>query len=199
MTAETLLIVLIRVLVPFTILRWPLAGGLLALVADALDIVLASLIDLGGLWQYHELDKYLDAYYLAFEWAAAQRWEELGRRAATVLFAYRVIGVFLFELTGTRVFLFYFPNLFEYYFLVQAAARQFLPGYQLTPRGLLVILAVLVPPKMVQEYFLHYQRALDDVVAVEVIEDVYRAILDWLRGLFGALRVMPSVRGRFYG
>ena len=49
MTAETLIIVAIRLLVPVTILRWPLLGGVLSLIADALDIVLATLLDLGGL------------------------------------------------------------------------------------------------------------------------------------------------------
>ena len=32
MTTETLLIIALRVLLPLTILRWPLAGGILALI-----------------------------------------------------------------------------------------------------------------------------------------------------------------------
>ncbi len=118
MTAETLLIVLIRIIVPLTILRWPLAGGVLALLADALDIVLASLIDLGGLWSYHSLDKYLDTYYLGLEAIVAQRWLALPRWTATLLFGYRLIGVVLLEPTNIRMLLFVFPALFENFFLV---------------------------------------------------------------------------------
>ncbi|MEX0786023.1 MAG: hypothetical protein WD939_05250 [Dehalococcoidia bacterium] len=189
MTSETLIIIVIRLLVPLTILRWPLAGGLLALLADALDIVLASLIDLGGLWNYHQLDKYLDTYYLVIEAVVAQRWLELPRWTATGLFGYRLIGFALFEITDIRVFLFVFPNLFENFFLFYAALLRFFPDYELTPRRLAVWLAILLVPKMVQEYVIHYQRWLDDVVAVDVIEDVKDAVLDWLGNVFGSARL----------
>jgi len=181
MTVETFIIVLIRLLVPVTILRWPLVGGVLSLIVDALDIVLVTLLDLGGVWNYHALDKYLDMYYLTLEVAVAQRWEALPRWTATALYGYRLAGVILFEATGIRVFLFFFPALFENFFLFNAARLQFLPTYELTPRRLAFWLTVLLIPKMVQEYFIHYRRALDDVVAVDVIEDVSGAILDWFR------------------
>jgi len=188
MTSETLIIILIRLIVPLTILRWPLAGGLLALAADALDIVLASLIDLGGLWNYHQLDKYLDTYYLALEAVVAQRWQDLPRFAATALFGYRLVGVVLFEVTDIRAFLFFFPALFENFFLFYCVLLRFFPDYELTPRRLGVWLAILLVPKMVQEYVIHYQRWLDDVVAVDVIEDVVKTILDWLQAPFGLVR-----------
>ena len=185
MTTETLIIVLIRLIVPLTIFRWPLAGGVLALVADALDIVLASLIDLGGLWSYHSLDKYLDTYYMGIEAVVAQRWAALPRWTATALFGYRLIGVVLFEATNIRLFLFFFPALFENFYLFYAALRRFWPDYDLTPKRLAFWLAVLLVPKMVQEYVIHYARWLDDVVAVDVIEDVARAIINWLKSPFG--------------
>ncbi len=188
MTAETLLIIVLRVLLPLTILRWPLAGGILALLADALDIVFASLVDLGGLWQYHNLDKYLDTYYLALEAIVAQRWTALPRWTATLLFAYRLTGVVLFEVTNIRLFLFFFPALFENFFLFYAALLRFAPDYELTMRRLGMWLAILLVPKMIQEYVLHYQQWLDDVVAVEVIEDVVRTILGWLGKPFGVIR-----------
>ena len=184
MTAETALIVVLRLVIPLAILRWPFAGGVLALLADMLDIVLASLIDLGGLWNYHELDKYLDTYYLALEAVVAQRWVPLERWTATLLFAYRLIGVVLFEATGTRVFLFFFPALFENFFLFNAGRLQFFPQYGLTPRRLAAWLVVLLVPKMVQEYVIHYQRWLDDVVAVDVIKEIYDAVIDWFGDRF---------------
>ncbi len=198
MTAETLLIVVLRLIIPLAIFRWPLVGGVLALAADALDIVLASLIDLGGLWNYHALDKLLDTYYLAIEAIVAQRWAALPRWTATALFGYRLTGVALFEVTDIRVFLFIFPALFENFYLFYAALRRFFPAYDLTPRRLAVWLAVLLVPKMIQEYVIHYARWLDDVVAVDVIEDVTRAIADWLRAVFGYVgwwRRVPLRRG----
>ncbi len=189
MTSETLIIVLIRLVIPLSIPRWPLLGGILSLIADALDIVLATLLnryaDLGGLWNYHQLDKYLDTYYLAIEVGVAQRWESLPRWTATALFGYRLIGVMLFEVTNIRVFLFFFPAVFENFFLFYAAVLQFLPQYVLTPRRLVVWLVILLVPKLAQEYVLHYARLLDDVVAVDVVEDVSRAIIDWFRDRLG--------------
>jgi hypothetical protein len=188
MTQETLLIIALRLLLPLTILRWPLAGGILALTLDALDIVFASLIDLGGLWQYHNLDKYLDTYYLALEAIVAQRWLPIPRTAATLLFFYRLTGVVLFEVTNIRLFLFFFPALFENFFLFYAALLRFAPDYELTLRRLGFWLTILLVPKMFQEYVLHYQQWLDNVVAVEVIEDVARTSYDWLGKLFGVIR-----------
>lgn len=179
MTAETLLIIGLRLVIPLTILRWPLLGGVLALIADALDVVLATLVDLGGLWNYHQLDKYLDTYYLALEAIVAQRWETLPRWTATGLFGYRLVGVVLFEITNVRMILFFFPALFENFFLFYAVLLQFFPQYDLTPRRLVMWLAILLVPKMIQEYVIHYQRWLDDVVAVDVIKDIYYEVTGW--------------------
>ena len=187
MTAETAIIVVIRLIVPLSILRWPLAGGLLALAVDALDIVLATVIDLGGLWSYHNLDKLLDTYYLGLEVVVAQRWAPLARWTATGLFGFRAIGVILFQATNMREFLFFFPGLFENFFLFNAVLLQFYPRYVLTPRRLGMWLAILLVPKMAQEYVLHYQRWLDDVVAVDVIEDISRTIIGWFQWLFGLI------------
>lgn len=185
MTAETLIIIAIRLVIPLAIFRWPFYGAILSIVADALDIVLATLLDLGGLWNYHQLDKYLDTYYLAIEALVAQRWQDLPRWTASVLFGYRLIGFVLFEATDIRALLFFFPALLDFYFVFYAAVQQFFPRYELTPRRLAFWLVILLVPKLAQEYVIHYARLLDDVVAVDVIEDISRAIIDWFRGLFG--------------
>jgi hypothetical protein len=178
---ETLLVVSIRLLVPLLILRWPLWGGIAAIVADNLDVVLASLIEWGGIWNYHRLDKLLDSYYLTVMAAVALRWDTPARETSLVLYVFRLIGVILFETTGIRKFLFFFPAVFETFFLFNAARLQFFSQYALTTPRLVFWLIVVSIPKLVQEYFIHYQQALDDVVAVEVIEDVKDAILNWLK------------------
>jgi hypothetical protein len=192
-TAETLIIVSIRLVVPLSILRWPLAGGLLSLVTDALDIILIQLLDLGGVGDYQRLDKYLDMYYLSLEAVVVQGWLLLPRLTATMLFAYRVIGVALFEVTDVRLFLFAFPNLFENFFLFYLVVLQFFPDYVLTIRRLVSWLGILLIPKMAQEYVIHYARLLDELVAVDIIADVSWAVIDWLRDIFGLLwRSWPS-------
>ena len=131
-----LMVIAIRLLVPLTILRWPLAGGLLSLVVDAVDVVLVDAIA-GVMGQppefgpiYAQLDKWLDLYYLAFELVVARRWQEVvPRRTAYVLFGWRLLGVILFEITVSRPLLVVFPNLFENYFLFILIARRWFPRF----------------------------------------------------------------------
>jgi hypothetical protein len=191
MTATTLVIVAYRLLIPLSILRWPFIGAVLSIIADAVDIVIATLmlryLHTGDVWSYHELDKYLDTYYLFIECLVAQRWPALPRWTANALFSYRVIGVVVFEVTDARCLLLVFPALFDFFFLFYAGVTQYLPQYEVTPRRLFFWLAVLLVPKLAQEYAIHYKRWLDDIVAVDIISDVTNAILDWFRRVFGAV------------
>lgn len=179
MTTEALIVIAIRLVVPLSILRWPLAGALLAVAADALDIIAIQLLDFGGVGDYHRLDKFLDGYYLTLEVAVAQSWPSLYRRTATVLYAYRMLGVVLFEVTNARVLLLVFPNLFENVFIFYLVVVRFFPSYPLTRRRLALWLGVLLIPKLTQEYILHYAKLLDDHVAVDIIADMARAVIDW--------------------
>jgi hypothetical protein len=161
-----LIVIALRLLLPLTILRWPLAGGLLALVVDAVDVVLVDAIA-GFLGQppefgpiYAQLDKWLDLYYLGLEVVVARRWvEAVPRRTAYVLFAWRLVGVILFEITVYRPLLVLFPNLFENYFLYVLVARRWFPRF--VPRTVnqsLVVSLVLLIPKEIQEYVLHWEE-----------------------------------------
>src|SRR3954447_2078291 len=113
------LVIALRLLLPLTILRWPLAGGLLAMLVDAIDVVLvdaiASVLGQPGEFGpfYAQIDKWLDLWYLSVELWVTRRWiETLSRRAAAGLFGWRLIGVILFEVTVSHPLLFVFPNLF---------------------------------------------------------------------------------------
>ena len=161
-----LIVIALRLLLPLTILRWPLAGGLLALFVDAVDVVLVDAIA-GFLGQppefgpiYAQLDKWLDLYYLGLEVVVARRWvDAVPRRTAYVLFAWRLVGVILFEITVYRPLLVLFPNLFENYFLYVLVARRWFPRF--VPRTVnqsLVVSLVLLIPKEIQEYVLHWEE-----------------------------------------
>jgi hypothetical protein len=161
-----LIVIALRLIVPLTILRWPLAGGLVSLVVDAVDVVLvdglATLLgepaEFGPF--YAQIDKWLDLYYLSLELVVVWGWPEpLVRRAAIVLFGWRLIGVILFEITATRPLLVVFPNLFENVYLYVLIVRRFAPA--LLPRTLpqlLVVLLVLFIPKAIQEWILHWEE-----------------------------------------
>ncbi|MBI5289137.1 MAG: hypothetical protein HY873_09210 [Chloroflexi bacterium] len=170
----------VRLALPLTIIRWPLAGGLLAIAADTIDILIFNALGFPEMG-YQRFDKLLDLYYLALELVVVQRWAPFERIVASALFAWRLAGVVLFEAIGARSALLLFPNMFEVHYLLVLAARRWAPGYELTPARTGVALAILLVPKLAQEYALHYARWLDNLVAFEVISDVARWIGDRLQ------------------
>jgi hypothetical protein len=162
MSAGEAIVIALRILIPLSILRYPLAGGIAAMVIDALDVVLISVMHLGGFGDhYAELDKALDSYYLTLELIVAFRWESpYARVPAIALYVYRMIGVVVFELTHARVTLFIFPNLFENWWLYVVIVARFFPSlYPKSLKSMLIPMIILLIPKMAQEYLLHYQEA----------------------------------------
>jgi hypothetical protein len=76
------------------------------------------------------------------------------------LFAWRVIGVIAFELSGWRGVLFIFPNLFENWYLFVLIVWRFFPRVTLvTWKQCLGWLAIVYIPKVGQEYLLHVAEA----------------------------------------
>ncbi len=160
-TGETVVIGL-RLFVPLLILRYCVAGGIVAMLLDGADVIITDALDLGGFGDhYAELDKVLDSYYLTLELLVALGWRNAwARLPAVALFAYRLIGVALFEFTEARIFLFIFPNMFENWWLYVAVVMKWFP--RAVPhdfRTLIIPMLALLVPKMAQEYLLHFAEA----------------------------------------
>lgn len=160
-TGETVVIGL-RLFVPLLILRYWVAGGIVAMLLDGADVIITDALDLGGFGDhYAELDKVLDSYYLTLELLVALGWRNAwARLPAVALFAYRLIGVALFEFTEARIFLFIFPNMFENWWLYVAVVMKWFP--RAVPhdfRTLIIPMFALLVPKMAQEYLLHFAEA----------------------------------------
>ena len=97
---EALVIALIRVAGSLPVLRWAFVGGLIAVFIDLSDLFLRQAIDLGGLSNYQEWDKWVDQVYIWLFLIVALRWGGWERRVALGLFAWRLIGFIAF--TGRR-------------------------------------------------------------------------------------------------
>lgn len=178
MTLEVLLIAGIRIAGSLPVLRWPLAGGLLAVVVDLSDLLLRDVIDLGGIPDYQAFDKWIDQVYLAAFLVVARRWTGPERTIAVALYAYRLLGFVAFELSGERALLLLFPNVFELWFLVVAAVHRFRPGFAWAPVATAATLAVLLVLKELQEWALHGARMFDGISSLEFLDSVRR----WLTG-----------------
>jgi hypothetical protein len=178
MTLEVVVIGAVRVLGSLPVLRWPLAGGILAILVDLSDLLLRDTLDLGGIPDYQSFDKWADQVYLGLFLVVALRWSGIERSIAVGLYLFRLVGFIAFELTGERMLLLVFPNVFEPWFLVVAAIHHWRPGFAWRPPTLGATLAVLVVVKEVQEWALHGARLFDGMSSLEFLDRI-RA---WLTG-----------------
>lgn len=164
-----ILVIALRVIASFLILRYPLAGGFFALFLDAIDRTAIRLIVGPADYEfqtfffnhYNSFDKLLDLLYLSTEFSVVLRWKEtLARNAATALFVLRLFGVLLFEITGLRFLLFFMPNIFEFFYLAYLSIRKRIPDWEIkTGKRLVIFIALLSAPKLFQEYIIHIQDA----------------------------------------
>ena len=178
MTLEVLVIAVVRIAGSLPVLRWALAGGILAVVVDLSDLLLRDTLDLGGIPDYQSLDKWLDQVYMGCFLVVALRGQGVERRVAIALFAYRLVGFVLFELTGERGLLLLFPNVFELWFLAVAALHRFRPGFAWTDLRVAISLVVLTGLKEAHEWALHGGRIFDGISSLDALDIVWR----WLTG-----------------
>lgn len=156
----SLAISLIRIVVPFSLFRWPLLGGLFCVVADASDVMLMEKFGWGyyGNNMYHVFDKIFDIWYLFFEFLVIHKWTDaLARRTGKTLFLWRFAGFAAFEFWAFRPAFFLAPNIFENFYLAYLIIKKFYKDFILTPGKLATLLLVVGIPKMAQEYVMHYK------------------------------------------
>ena len=172
-----LVFVLFRAATALPVLRWPLAGGLLAIGGDLADLLLRDLVGIGSL-DYQLLDKLLDQVYLLLFLVVALRWEGAERRVAVALYLYRLAGTVLFLLTDERLVLLLFPNVFETWFLLVAVLHHRREPVRWTPPRFALALAGATAVKLVQEWALHGGRIFDGISSLDFLDQVRR----WLTG-----------------
>lgn len=177
MTFEEIIIGLVRVVGSLPVLKWALFGAILAILVDFSDLFMMNLLSLGGLRNYQAFDKWVDLIYMATFLIASMRWTGSSRLISICLFAYRIIGVILFELVGWRGILLFFPNVFEFWFIFVACLRNFKPNYKLSWRRSLSWLAPIIALKELQEYILHWGKFLDKYRAIDVVIDWWQFIV----------------------
>jgi hypothetical protein len=174
-TLEVVVIATIRIAGSLPVLRWPLAGGLLAILVDLSDLLLMGVLDLGGVPDYQSLDKWLDQVYMATFLIVAWRWAGPARSIAISLYLFRLVGSLAFEVTGDRTILLFFPNVFEFWFIFVAALGAERVGRWPT-RRLAVALVALTGLKEIQEWALHGARLFDGITALEAIDLVWHRL-----------------------
>ena len=174
MTWQMVAICAYRVAGSLPVLKWPFAGALVAVLTDFGDLFLMDWF--GGIPDYQRFDKVCDLAYMATFAIVALRWRPLERNIAIGLLALRLVGDALFELTGARIVLLAFPNLFEFWFVFVAARDRFRPSLTIDGRVASIALPLLLACKEFQEWLLHVNRFLDGYVATDVVADLWHSL-----------------------
>lgn len=153
-------ITVIRLIVPFSILRWQLGGILISMVVDVYDWQFVNVMSAEDTIVYQTWDKTLDLYYWLFIiWIILSTWKDAwAKKVAFGLFSYRIFGMGLFWLTDWRPLLFFFPNVFENFviwflilFLITKKQKLDLTSFQK-----IIMMTALIIPKLIHEYFQHF-------------------------------------------
>ena len=155
-----LLVLLIRLLIPLSIFRFPLLGGVLSIAADLADWHILQMFQPLSYETYQQVDKMLDLYYLSIEAYMVHAWTSQRLRwTAWGLFSWRVMGVLLFAATQQQWLLMLFPNVFEYFYLFillyQSATHHVFSRSKLQ---LTLACSGIGVIKIVQEYVMHVSR-----------------------------------------
>jgi hypothetical protein len=109
---------------------------------------------------------------VALRWTGPDRWVSVG------LFAWRMVGFAAFEMTGERVLLLVFPNVFEPWFLLVALLHHRWNPVPWSARSLVPAMGGLLAVKELQEWALHWAKLFDNITAIEAIDRVWR----WITG-----------------
>lgn len=175
-TPELSVFAAVRIAGSLPVLRWPLAGGLLAVVVDFADLFVRDLLGAAAIGDYQAVDKWLDQVYLAAFLVVALRWRGRERTVAGALYAHRLVGFVLFEATGNRIVLVLFPNVFELWFLLVAALHRRAAPIRWTTGRTVAAIAGCLAVKLGHEVALHGLRLFDGYSTLDALDAIWRVV-----------------------
>ena len=117
MSLQELIVIIVRLSGSLPVIYFPFFGSLFAILVDLSDLFIIGNLDLGGVRNYQRLDKLLDLSYMLTFLLVSLRWSKLERNISIFLFIFRIFGMIFYEITGSRIILFSFPNIFEFWFI----------------------------------------------------------------------------------
>ncbi|MEX2028363.1 MAG: hypothetical protein WD988_02585 [Candidatus Curtissbacteria bacterium] len=162
MTNEFLVLTAIRLILPFFLLRWPIATFLVSIVVDTEDFDYLNLQTTADYDFYQQWDKMIDTYFLGFLAFVAWRWKDkIAKRIAIFFFLYRLAGVILQTVTGNREFLFWFPSFLPLLFIMYFVFWKISGTYNFfdSKKNTVIILFSILFPTIVQEFFMHIKMS----------------------------------------
>ena len=174
MSLEELVVIIVRISGSLPVIYFPFFGSLFAILVDLSDLFIIGNLDLGGVRNYQRLDKLLDLSYMLTFLLVSLRWSKLERNISIFLFIFRIFGMIFYEITGSRIILFSFPNIFEFWFIGISLYKFRNKLINIKSISLILVLATIL--KLLQEWLLHWNKYLDNYAMgdiLSVIKDIF--------------------------
>ena len=174
MSLEELIVIIVRISGSLPVIYFPFFGSLFAILVDLSDLFIIGNLDLGGVRNYQRLDKLLDLSYMLTFLLVSLRWSKLERNISIFLFIFRIFGMIFYEITGSRIILFSFPNIFEFWFIGISLYK--FRNKLINIKSITFILVIATILKLLQEWVLHWNKYLDNYAMgdiISVIKDIF--------------------------
>lgn len=145
-------VVILRILVAPSIFVWPLLSIILSVFLDLIDADFAHKIMSKKLYQL--IDKNLDLWWfiniIIYVFINIPEYKIY----LLFLFIYRLIGQLIYYFSKNRKVLLFFPNFFEWVFILIFFGKNYFPSI-LEGKIYVLILIIIFIVKIFQEWFLH--------------------------------------------
>ena len=174
MSLEELIVIIVRISGSLPVIYFPFFGSLFAILVDLSDLFIIGNLDLGGVRNYQRLDKLLDLSYMLTFLLVSLRWSKLERNISIFLFIFRIFGMIFYEITGSRIILFSFPNIFEFWFIGISLYKFRNKLINIKIITFTLVMATIL--KLLQEWILHWNKYLDNYAMgdiLSVIKDIF--------------------------
>ncbi len=174
MSLEEQIVIIVRISGSLPVIYFPFFGSLFAILVDLSDLFIIGNLDLGGVRNYQRLDKLLDLSYMLTFLLVSLRWSKLERNISIFLFIFRIFGMIFYEITGSRIILFSFPNIFEFWFIGISLYK--FRNKIINAKSITFILVIATILKLLQEWVLHWNKYLDNYAMgdiLSVIKDIF--------------------------
>lgn len=188
---------LIRVTGALLIFKWPLFGVLLSALLDGYDW---DYLHTGKFFNYdfyQTWDKAMDITYLTVAIITVRHWKDIiAKKIAVFFYVFRTSGVFLYFLFQIKPLLFFFPNIFENFFIWYLIFTHISREYTISKSGVIwgfIILCIAIP-KIIHEYVMHIKNVqlwyIVDFNFIDKTNETLRQYTNWI-GWGSILYIIP--------
>lgn len=178
---------LVRISAAFLIFKWPLPGVLFSALLDGYDWDFLHTTSGFNYDIYQVWDKIMDLTYLTIALSTVRYWKDkLAKKIAYFFYFLRTGGVALYFIFQIKPLLFFFPNIFENFFIWYLIFTNITKKH-LVPKSKLVwgiIILSITIPKIIHEYVMHIKNEqlwyLYDFNFIDKTNEALRQYMNWL-------------------